>query len=304
MKPECHLPSTMRQGGWTEAIIPYEKMKQIFMVAALAVALAVPSYAQKKKVQAKTTAPTFVHPWQGKRVAYFGDSIIDPNTADSDSAFYVYLKEWLGTTPYVYGISGRQWDDVPNQAERLKKEHGDDFDAIIIFMGTNDFNAGVPIGQWYQETAEQVEAATGELKQKYTRLVRKPVMDVSTYRGRINIALDKLKRMYPTKQIVLLTPLHRGLANFSDRNVQPEEWYQNKWCEYIDAYINGVKEAGEVWAVPVVDWASLSGLFPLFDGHYQYFLNPERDQLHPNKKGHRRLAQTLFYQLLTIPCTF
>ena len=34
----------------------------------------------------------------------------------------------------------------------------------------------------------------------------------------------------------------------------------------------------------------------------RYFSNPETDQLHPNAEGHRRMALTLMYQLLTLPC--
>ena len=67
-------------------------------------------------------------------------------TGFSDTHFWGYLQEWLGIKPLVYGVSGRKWDDVPNQANQLKSEHGDGFDAIIIFMGTNDFMADVPIG--------------------------------------------------------------------------------------------------------------------------------------------------------------
>jgi lysophospholipase L1-like esterase len=36
----------------------------------------------------------------------------------------------------------------------------------------------------------------------------------------------------------------------------------------------------------------------------QYFHNPENDQLHPNDAGQQRMARTLMYQLLTLPCTF
>lgn len=54
------------------------------------------------------------------------------------------MKEWLDITPYVYGVSGRQWNDVPRQAEQLKKEHGEEVDAIVVLMGTNDFNSSVP----------------------------------------------------------------------------------------------------------------------------------------------------------------
>ena len=93
----------------------------------------------------------FTHPWQGKRVAYFGDSITDPKNSGSKKKFWGFLNEWLGITPYVYGISGRQWNDIPNQARKLKEQHGDDVDAILIFVGTNDFNHSIPLGEWFEE---------------------------------------------------------------------------------------------------------------------------------------------------------
>ena len=91
----------------------------------------------------------FTHPWQGKRVAYFGDSITDPKNSGSKKKFWGFLNEWLGITPYVYGISGRQWNDIPNQTRKLKEQHGDDVDAILIFVGTNDFNHSIPLGEWW-----------------------------------------------------------------------------------------------------------------------------------------------------------
>ncbi len=280
-------------------------MKRIILIFLASIAF-IPVPAQDKtcgEACEKGSAPTFVHPWYGKRVAYFGDSITDPGTLNGGE-FYRCLEEWLHITPYVYGVSGTRWDNIPTQMERLINEHGDDFDAIIIFMGTNDFNMGVPIGEWYKERAEGVMASTGEPLTEYKRLRRYPLMDPDTYRGCINIALDKLKRRFPTKQIVLLTPLHRGYFEYSETNLQPEECYQNKCGEYIDAYIESVKEAGSVWAVPVIDWSNLSGIFPLMEEHLQYFKNKEWDQLHPNREGHRRMALTLCYQLLTLPCTF
>lgn len=128
------------------------------------------------------------HPWQGKKVGYIGDSITDPNCyGDNIKKYWDFLKEWLGITPFVYGISGRQWDDVPRQAEKLKKEHGGEVDAILVFMGTNDYNSSVPIGEWFTEQEEQVLSAHGEMKKMVTRKKRTPVMTQDTYRGRINI---------------------------------------------------------------------------------------------------------------------
>ena len=86
------------------------------------------------------------HPWQGKTVAYLGDSITDPRNKAAQKKYWAWLQEWLGMTPYVYAVSGRQWNDVPRQADLLRTEHGDDFDAILIFMGTNDSSYHRPRG--------------------------------------------------------------------------------------------------------------------------------------------------------------
>ncbi|MBQ3826992.1 MAG: SGNH/GDSL hydrolase family protein, partial [Prevotella sp.] len=73
---------------------------------------------------------------------------------------------------------------------------------------------------------------------------------------------------------------------------------------YIDEYINAVKEAANIWAVPVIDWNASCGLFPLIAAHGQYFKDSKTDLLHPNDKGQQRMARTLMYQLLTLPCVF
>ena len=242
------------------------------------------------------------HPWQGKRVAYFGDSITDPRNSGSKIKYWGFLQEWLDITPYVYGVSGRQWNNIPIQADKLKAEHGDEVDAILIFMGTNDYNSGLPIGEWFVEKDEQVMAGIHEPKHLVDRKHRYPVMSDSTYRGSINKALDYVKRLYPTKQIVLLTPIHRAEFYANESNWQPREDYTNKCGEYLDAYVESVKEAGNLWAVPVIDLNALSGLYPLMDEYAQYFKSAEKDRLHPNDEGHKRMAQTLMYQLLAIPC--
>jgi lysophospholipase L1-like esterase len=241
------------------------------------------------------------HPWQGKRVAYFGDSITDPRNNGSKKKYWGFLQDWLGITPYVYGVSGRQWNDIPRQAQKLQEEHGDSVDAILIFIGTNDYNAGVPIGEWFTERPEKVMAGIHEPKHMVDRRHRYPVMSDSTYRGRINKALDCVKRMYPQKQIVLLTPIHRAEFYANEKNWQPREDYTNQCGEYIDAYVESVKEAGNLWAVPVIDLNALCGLYPLMDEMAPYFHNTENDRLHPNDVGQARMAQTLMMQLLTLP---
>lgn len=248
-------------------------------------------------------AQTFVHPWQGKRVAWLGDSITDPNNNAAKNKYWKWLSDWLDITSYVYGKSGRQWNDVIRQAGLLQKEHGTDFDAICIFMGTNDWNNDVPLGQWYTESYDSVMYAHGgSTKHKELRKHRTVDFNPGTLRGRINIALDSLKRMFPDKQMVLLTPIHRARFYANEKNWQPTEDYANKLGLFIDQYVEAIKEAAGVWAVPVIDWNATSGLFPMHEK--QDYFDHQNDRLHPNDLGHQRMARTLFYQLLTLPCTF
>lgn len=276
-------------------------MKKMMIIAVLSL-LPLSVFAQ--------SGDTFTHPWKGATVAFFGDSITDPGsvpenhdwTGRQDTHYWGYLQEWLGIKPLVYGVSGRKWDDVGNQAERLKKEHGDNFDAITILLGTNDFIGDVPIGEWYTQTLKTTKSAMGTPAREYEWMSKTPVMDISTLKGRINIAVSTLKRMFPDKQIVILTPIHRAYATFGDENIQPDESFPNKIGVYFLEYVNAVKEAGNVWGVPVIDLNSLCGINPMVEEQVSYFSNSETDRLHPNAKGHKRIAQTLMYQLLTLPC--
>ena len=248
--------------------------------------------------------PLPAHAWQGRKVGYIGDSITDPNCIPGVKLYWEFLADWLQITPFVAAVSGGEWKDVPHQGEQLLTAHPGDVDAILVFLGTNDFNAGVPLGEWFTETKEEVMAATGEPQRLYLRNKRTPVMSDSTFRGRINIGLNYLKSHFPEKQIVLLTPIHRAYAKFSDDNVQPDERYQNKCGAYIDDYVQAVKEAANVWSVPVIDLNAVSGLNPMIEEHLPLFRDPSFDRLHPNSKGHERIARTLYYQLMALPCLF
>lgn len=284
-------------------------MKRFFWAAAWLVIFSLPSVvsASESVKQDTTTSQSLIafHPWQGKKVGYLGDSITDPrNGGGKIKKYWEFLREWLGITPYVYGISGRQWNDVPRQAELLKQEHGDEVDAILVFIGTNDYNHGVPIGEWYTETEEEVMFARGEMEKMVTRKKRTPVMSDHTYKGRINKGITRLKELFPDKQIILLTPLHRSFARFNEKNVQPAECYQNRIGEYIDPYIHAIKEAGNIWSIPVIDFNAVTGINPMVKEQAPYMFDESYDLLHPSTKGQLRMARTLMYQLLMYPCVF
>jgi len=238
--------------------------------------------------------------WRGKKVAFLGDSVTDAAHIGTTRNYWQYLADFLGLEPLVYGLNGWRWNGVKTQAEKLFAEHGDAADAIVVFMGTNDYNSGTPLGEWYDVRDESVNSH-GQIVTRPRRSFR---MDESTLRGCINIGMKYLKEHFPRRQIILLTMLHRGFAEFGGTNVQPDESFPNDIGLYVEEYVKVVKEAGNVWSVPVIDLNALAGLNPNLDVHAGYFHDAATDRLHPSAAGHERIARTLMYQMLALPAGF
>lgn len=276
------------------------KKTTILSAALMALLLVLPMNVESKNKKEAEPKPEIVSQWNGKKVAYLGDSITDKGL-NFPGVYWNFLQEILGIEPLVYGINGHQMNQIIGQAQKLEAEHGQDFDAIMVFIGTNDFNASVPVGEWFVEKGEVVTIG-GPVD--VVRKHREFIMDDATFCGRTNTALAYLKHHFPTKQIILLTPIHRAYATFGKGNIQPDESWANGVGQYIDEYVNAIIEAGHIWAMPVIDLNALCGLYPLEPGQNQYFRNPEVDLLHPNAQGHRRMAYTLAYQLLGYPASF
>ena len=270
--------------------------------------------AQKPEIQSQ---------WNGAKVAFLGDSITDEGQLKSQDIYWNQLVKILGIKPYCYGISGHTTYNVLGQAEKLNAEHGQDVDAILIFIGTNDFNASFPLGEWFEEGQATVnrDGVMTIIKR------RTPVMEGHATRAYINKFMAYLKHNYPTKQVILLTPIHRAYFNCAPNNIQPDENLANPLGLFINDYIKVIKETADVWAVPVIDLASISGLYPLEPEHARYFredgmkvkYTPEEaaaakagteqalehhDLLHPNTAGHLRMAYAIAYQLLGYPAHF
>ena len=238
--------------------------------------------------------------WKGRIVAFLGDSMTDERHIGTSKNYWQYLDEMLGIRPVVYGVNGHQWTGVMQQAAELARS-GREVDAIVIFAGTNDFNAGVPIGRWYDTELCDVAVAGGRTERGEKRT---PNMDAGTFCGRINGVLSFLKDAFPETQIILLTPIHRAYARFSENNVQPDESYANSAGVFFDEYVDAVRQASGIWSVPVLDLNGSCGLYPLCRQHERYFHDAETDMLHPNSRGHYRIAKTLMYMMLALPADF
>ena len=210
-------------------------------------------------------------PWAGARVAFLGDSITDPAHIGCRENYWGVLAREIGIVPLVYGVNGAQWSGVPGQAGRLAAEQPGGVDAVFVFAGTNDFNSDVPLGRWYEESDAEVLRSRGPTRVRRRRFD----FDPATLRGRVNAAMKDLQERWPEAPKFLLTPIHRGFAQFAADNVQV------------------VKEAGDVWAATVVDLFSDSGLFPLLPSHARFFNPAGTDRLHPADPGHVRIARAI-----------
>lgn len=241
--------------------------------------------------------------WRGAKVAFLGDSITDISQLSGNDIFWHQLVPVLGIEPYVYGISGHQMIHITAQAQKLEEEHGKDVDAIIVFAGTNDFNASLPIGEWFSYDTLTTNKNGAQVALKH----RKANLDQGTFCGRISTVITYLKEHFPDQQILMLTPIHRGPAQFSAHNVQPDENYANEAGLFIDDYVRTVREAADIWGIPVIDLNAVCGINPMIASNHRYFRNPERkedgriDLLHPNTQGHLRMAYALAFQLLAYP---
>ena len=145
--------------------------------------------------------------WQGKRCAFLGDSMTDPNNRAANYHYYDYLRDSLGIEPRVYARSGHQWHQILEKAKLMQQTDSTTIDAIFIWAGTNDYNHGIPIGQFFTER-DTICNRNGKM---VAARHREWCMNDTTFCGRINMCLSWLKHNYPTMP-VLGCALHRPLS--------------------------------------------------------------------------------------------
>ena len=239
--------------------------------------------------------------WMGKSVVFLGDSITDKSHVGCETNYWGFLAARMGFTAHVYGMNGWQSDGIPKQVAWAHADLDEDVDAVFLLIGTNDYNAGVPLGEAYVHSTEVVNRNGQPVELKK----REPSFDTATFRGRLNVALRTVKTTFPSAQVVVMTPLHRGFAEFGPKNVQPDERYANVRGLFIDDYVRCVREAAALWSSPVIDLYAEAGLLPNEPAYAACFARGGKgDSLHPSTVGHERLARVIAARLAALPPTF
>ncbi len=204
---------------------------------------------------------------KGKRVAFLGDSITEGSGASEKQYNYVSQFALLsGAQVDNFGVSATRiarrriphenpsWND--SFLDRAERMT-DDYDVIVVFGGTNDYAQANP-----------------------NELGRAEDTDEHTFYGALKSLMEKLITAHPYATVVFATPIHRekeidyGLPGLTLRD-----------------YVNAIKEIAESYSVPVIDLWKNAGIQARVPAVMEKYL---ADGLHPNDRGHRRIAERMY----------
>ena len=131
-----------------------------------------------------------------KRVVFLGDSITDKCHVGCQTNYWGFLGERYGFTPRVYGVNGQQMSHIVAQAKKAKADLPEGADVVFVFAGTNDFNGGVPLGDWYTFGEETVNKNGAEVRLRK----RTFCFDAGTFRLPQALMTSVMGRITPTLQ--------------------------------------------------------------------------------------------------------
>ncbi len=209
---------------------------------------------------------------KNKTALFLGDSITEGALASCpEKRYYNVLKEKYGLKEVVgYGVGGTRIakQKTPSSSPKFDEYFSvraekmrNDADIVVVFGGTNDFGHGdAPLGKMLDRTPDTFYGACHEL---FAKLIDK----------------------YPESTIVVMTPLHRlGEWNLKGEGCKEED------VAPLSRYVEVIREVAQYYSLPVCDLFANSGLQPNIPAiRERYF----PDGLHPNDKGHERIAERL-----------
>lgn len=166
-----------------------------------------------------------------------GDSITYLNEHQNETGnritkgYMTRVVEQLPTIHYVnQGHNGWTSGGIATSIEKLGLTKAD---VYSIFLGTNDWWAGRPLGHVsdYQNT-------TGN----------------NTVYGSFRIIVDKLRSLNPQARIILITPMQRGdFVYIASHKNNAYGSYKDKKGQSLESFANAIDSIGRLESFPVVD---------------------------------------------------
>lgn len=207
----------------------------------------------------------------GKKINFLGDSITEGVGVSCPEHIYLNLLKKRAPLAAArnYGVGGTriaaqihpsnpEWDrDFLSRAEEMDP----DADLIVVFGGTNDFGHGdAPLGRFADRTPY-------------------------TFYGACHLLAEHLIAKYPEAAILFMTPMHR-LNEDNPRG----DGYKTSDVAPLSVYADILREVARYYALPVLDLYAVSGIQPRVPVIQRLYCP---DGLHPNDKGHERIAARL-----------
>ncbi|WP_373807961.1 SGNH/GDSL hydrolase family protein [Jeotgalibaca porci] len=203
--------------------------------------------------------------WFKKTAIILGDSITyGAFLSNINDRYSELLAQDMDMTVKNYGISSTlitRQTGYPNSFVERYADMDDDADLIIVFGGTNDYFFG-----------------TGEIGATNST-------DDTTFNGALNTLITGLQNKYPDAEIVFVTPYSQAPDTRNSDNPNPVTGLNLK------GYRDCLLERCSYHGVPVLDLYATSGINGAHNAvqKAKYLL----DGCHPNKVGHRRIADRL-----------
>ena len=244
----------------------------------------------------------------GDSITYLNDHVDETGNRIS-KGYLTMVTERLPNVTYVnQGHNGWTSGRMAEQIESIGLIKAD---VYTVFLGTNDWWAGDPVG-----TMEDYTRNTG----------------AGTMYGAFRIITDKIKTLNSSARIILITPMQRGdFVYIRGPANNAYGSYQKKSNQDLEEFANAILAIGKLENIPVVDLYHDSGIvqenmvkfkrlkdpqtgqyrnyvYPDFIGvpfnpqtdEYPYpveAMNMTYDGLHPSDKGHERIAELLIANL-------
>ncbi|HXD79746.1 MAG TPA: SGNH/GDSL hydrolase family protein [Puia sp.] len=240
-----------------------------------------------------------------------GDSITYLNDHPDETKFRIhkgYLTDVTEKIPWLqYRNQGRNGWTVQRFATEIDSLHIPAGDVYTVFLGTNDWWHGTPLGTW-----GDYEDRTG----------------AGTVYGSFRILIDKLHQLNAAAPIILITPMQRGdFVYINDPNNNAWGSYRSKDGQSLQQVANAVMDIGRREHLDVVDLYDDSRLSMQRLVHYKRLVDPGTgkyrdysfpayttipyhpatdaypypagamdmtfDGLHPSDKGHEEIAKKI-----------
>ncbi len=212
---------------------------------------------------------------KGKKIVFLGDSITEGHgTTGKNARFPELIAKNEGILAVNLGIGGTRIAKQPGDDVRKDRDYcsrvgsvDPDADVIVVFGGTNDFGHGfAPIGSPEDR-------------------------DENTFIGALHLLFSSLISRCPNAVIVVMTPLHRLNEDDPHGDVKPEAVLP------LSGYVSLIREIAAYYSLPVLDLWSVSGMQPKIPVIRERYMP---DGLHPNDRGHERIASLLAGFLKTL----